>query len=63
MWSLAYVIQGDTEKEARQQIVDGLKMLSDAGLEGVVLSWPNYRTGMKQFRDEVLPLLKQAGLR
>ena len=118
MWSLAYVIQGDTEKEARQlydyyvrqtgdfvaaknvlltnmahaqtwseqavrerledvvagfgsypligtpeQIVDGLKMLSDAGLEGVVLSWPDYRTGMRQFRDKVLPLLEQAGLR
>jgi hypothetical protein len=38
-------------------------MLSDAGLEGVVLSWPGYRTGMEQFRDKVLPLLTQAGLR
>jgi alkanesulfonate monooxygenase SsuD/methylene tetrahydromethanopterin reductase-like flavin-dependent oxidoreductase (luciferase family) len=118
MWSLAYVIQGDTEKEARQlydyyvrqtgdfvaaknvlvtnmahaqtwteqavrerledvvagfgsypligtpeQIVDGLQMLSDAGLEGVVLSWPGYRDGMDQFREKVLPLLQQAGLR
>ena len=118
MWSLAYVIQGDTEKEAQQlydyyvrqtgdftaaknvlltnmahaqtwseqavrerledviagfgsyplvgtpeQIVDGLQMLSDAGLEGVVLSWPGYRSGMQQFRDKVLPLLQQAGLR
>ena len=118
MWSLAYVIQGDTEKEARQlydyyvrqtgdfvaaknvlltnmahaqtwseqavrerledvvagfgsypligtpeQIVDGLQMLSDAGLGGVVLSWPGYRSGMQQFRDKVLPLLEQAGLR
>jgi FMNH2-dependent dimethyl sulfone monooxygenase len=118
MWSLAYVIQGDTEREARQlydyyvkekgdfvaaknvlitnmahaqtwsdqairerledviagfgsyplvgtpeQIVDGLQMLSDAGLEGVVLSWPGYRTGMEQFGEKVLPLLKQVGLR
>jgi FMNH2-dependent dimethyl sulfone monooxygenase len=46
-----------------EQIVDGLQMLSDAGLEGVVLPWPRYRTGMEQFREKVLPLLKQAGLR
>jgi len=46
-----------------EQIVDGLQMLSDAGLEGVVLSWPGYRDGMDRFREKVLPLLQQAGLR
>jgi alkanesulfonate monooxygenase SsuD/methylene tetrahydromethanopterin reductase-like flavin-dependent oxidoreductase (luciferase family) len=118
LWSLAYIVQGDTEREARQlydyyvkqhgdfvaaknvitingahaqtwsdevlqarledtvagfgsypligtpeQIVEGLQMLSDSGLDGVVLSWPNYRQGMEDFRDKVLPLLVQAGLR
>jgi alkanesulfonate monooxygenase SsuD/methylene tetrahydromethanopterin reductase-like flavin-dependent oxidoreductase (luciferase family) len=46
-----------------EQTVDGLQMLSDAGLEGVVLSWPGYRSGMDQFREKVLPLLTRAGLR
>ena len=46
-----------------EQIVNGLRLLSDAGLDGVVLSWPAYRSGMEQFREKVLPLLKQAGLR
>jgi len=41
----------------------GPQMLSDAGLEGVVLSWPGYRSGMGQFREKVLPLLTRAGLR
>jgi dimethylsulfone monooxygenase len=118
VWSLAYVIQGDTEKEARrlydyyvrqtgdfvaaknvlvtnmahaqtwsedairerledviagfgsypligtpEQIAAGLQMLSDTGLEGVVLSWPGYRSGLVQFGEKVLPLLEQAGLR
>jgi FMNH2-dependent dimethyl sulfone monooxygenase len=118
LWTLAYVIQGDTEKEARQlydyyvrqtgdfvaaknvlvtnmahaqtwseeavrerledviagfgsyplvgtpeQITTGLQTLSDTGLEGVVLSWPGYRSGMVQFGEKVLPLLRQAGLR
>ena len=118
MWSLAYIVQGDTEQEARElynyyvqehgdfvaatnlvtihgvhakgwsdetrrerladvvagfgaypligtpeQIVEGLKQFSDAGLEGIVLSWPGYHKGMEDFRDKVLPLLVQAGLR
>jgi FMNH2-dependent dimethyl sulfone monooxygenase len=118
MWTLVYIIQGDTEQEARklydyfvletgdavaaqnalnissqhaqtwgpdamreklgdtiagfgnypligtpEQVVDGLKMLSDLGLDGVVLSWPAFRSGMEQFRDITMPLLAQTGLR
>jgi alkanesulfonate monooxygenase SsuD/methylene tetrahydromethanopterin reductase-like flavin-dependent oxidoreductase (luciferase family) len=118
LWSLAYVIQGDTEREARQlydyyikekgdfvaaqnvltvngmhaqtwseealrerledvvagfgsypligtpeQIVEGLQTLSASGLDGVVLSWPGYKSGMEQFQAKVMPLLVQAGLR
>ena len=120
IWSNAYIVQGETEKEARdfynyyvhqkgdfeaamnvvnamaaevnernypperkkamaelfvagwggfpligtkEQIVDGLKMLSNLGLDGVLLSWPRFEQGMREFRDVTLPVMKQAGLR
>ena len=47
----------------REQIVDGLATLSKIGLDGVLLSWPRYIEGMREFRDVTYPLLKQAGLR
>jgi hypothetical protein len=37
--------------------------LSKIGLDGVLLSWPRYIDGMREFRDVTYPLLKQAGLR
>jgi alkanesulfonate monooxygenase SsuD/methylene tetrahydromethanopterin reductase-like flavin-dependent oxidoreductase (luciferase family) len=47
----------------KEQIVDGLATLSKIGLDGVLLSWPRYIEGMREFRDVTYPLLKQAGLR
>jgi dimethylsulfone monooxygenase len=47
----------------KEQIVDGLAMLSRIGLDGVLLSWPRYEQGMREFRDVTYPLLQQAGLR
>jgi len=47
----------------KEQIVDGLHTLKRMGLDGVLLSWPRYLEGMKQFRDITYPLLKQSGLR
>jgi dimethylsulfone monooxygenase len=47
----------------KEQIVDGLSRLSRMGLDGVLLSWPRFVDGMREFRDVTLPLLKQAGLR
>ena len=47
----------------KEQIVDGLKMLSGLGLDGVLLSWPRFEQGMREFRDVTLPVMKQAGLR
>ena len=47
----------------KEQIVDGLLTLSKVGLDGVLLSWPRYIEGMREFRDVTYPLLKQAGLR
>jgi alkanesulfonate monooxygenase SsuD/methylene tetrahydromethanopterin reductase-like flavin-dependent oxidoreductase (luciferase family) len=46
-----------------EQIVDGLKTLSRMGLDGTLLSWPRYIEDMKWFRDNVMPLVRQAGLR
>ena len=44
-------------------IVDDLKMLSDAGIDGVLLTWPAFIDGMAQFQREILPLLVNEGLR
>jgi alkanesulfonate monooxygenase SsuD/methylene tetrahydromethanopterin reductase-like flavin-dependent oxidoreductase (luciferase family) len=118
VWSLAYVVQAETEKEAqafhdmyvnrkgdwaaatnaldtmglnaktfppeileglkahfiagwggyplvgtKEQVVDGLRTLSRIGLDGVLLSWPFYIDGMREFRDVTYPLVQQAGLR
>jgi FMNH2-dependent dimethyl sulfone monooxygenase len=47
----------------KEQIVDGLAALSRMGIDGVLLSWPRFEAGMREFRDVTLPLVKQAGLR
>jgi alkanesulfonate monooxygenase SsuD/methylene tetrahydromethanopterin reductase-like flavin-dependent oxidoreductase (luciferase family) len=47
----------------KEQIVDGLTALSRAGLDGVLLAFPRYEQGMREFRDTTYPLLRQAGLR
>ena len=45
------------------EIVEQLSGLCDAGLDGVLLNWPAYLSGMEHFQAEVYPLLVQAGLR
>jgi alkanesulfonate monooxygenase SsuD/methylene tetrahydromethanopterin reductase-like flavin-dependent oxidoreductase (luciferase family) len=45
------------------QIAAGLGMISDAGYDGCLLVFPEWDTGLATFRDEVLPLLQQQGLR
>jgi alkanesulfonate monooxygenase SsuD/methylene tetrahydromethanopterin reductase-like flavin-dependent oxidoreductase (luciferase family) len=47
----------------RDQIVDGLRELSAAGLDGILLTWPRFHEGILRFRDEVHPMLLQLGLR
>jgi FMNH2-dependent dimethyl sulfone monooxygenase len=47
----------------KEQVVDGLKMLSAMGLDGVLLSWPRFEDGMREFKTVTYPLLVQAGLR
>jgi dimethylsulfone monooxygenase len=47
----------------RHQIVEGLTLLKKAGFDGILLTWPRWVEGMMRFREEVMPLLVQAGLR
>jgi hypothetical protein len=43
--------------------VDRLVQLSQAGLDGLVLSWVKYQVELEQWIAEVLPLMEQADLR
>jgi FMNH2-dependent dimethyl sulfone monooxygenase len=45
------------------EITDRLAALSDAGLDGVLLTWVDYADGIARFNADVLPQLEQAGLR
>ena len=47
----------------KEQIVDDLRMLVDAGCDGILLTWPAFIDGMQRFQREVLPLLVEEGLR
>jgi alkanesulfonate monooxygenase SsuD/methylene tetrahydromethanopterin reductase-like flavin-dependent oxidoreductase (luciferase family) len=47
----------------REQVVNTLSNLSRAGLDGVLVAFPRYEEGLRDFRDNTYPLLKQAGLR
>jgi alkanesulfonate monooxygenase SsuD/methylene tetrahydromethanopterin reductase-like flavin-dependent oxidoreductase (luciferase family) len=47
----------------KEQVVEGLGVLKKAGFDGILLTWPRWVEGLTRFRDEVIPLLKQAGLR
>lgn len=46
-----------------ETIVSQIKEFSDAGLEGMALSWSNYESGLEQYERDLLPLLVDAGLR
>ena len=46
-----------------EQVAAGLAELSAAGLDGCLLGWVDFDTGMRLFRSRTLPLLEQMGLR
>ena len=46
-----------------ERIAERLDMLSNAGLDGVLLTWVDFVEGAKMFNRDVLPLLEQSGLR
>jgi alkanesulfonate monooxygenase SsuD/methylene tetrahydromethanopterin reductase-like flavin-dependent oxidoreductase (luciferase family) len=45
------------------QVVDGMQAFSDAGLDGMTLSWLDYPAGIEQFEKELRPRPVEAGLR
>jgi dimethylsulfone monooxygenase len=46
-----------------RQIADSIIKLSEAGIDGLCLSWFNFEKGLPVFIEAVLPLLEQAGVR
>ena len=46
-----------------QKVADEIGALADAGVEGLCLTWMDFEHGLPNFIEEVLPLLKKAGLR
>lgn len=44
-------------------IAGRLQELSDAGLDGILLTWVDFVDGMSRFNRDVMPLLEQRGLR
>jgi dimethylsulfone monooxygenase len=46
-----------------EQIVEGLETVSRMGFDGTLISWPRYIEDMRWFKENTLPLVKQAGLR
>jgi len=54
---------GNTLIGTKEQSVDGLARFASWGLDGLLLAFPRYESGMREFRDVTYPLVKQAGLR
>jgi alkanesulfonate monooxygenase SsuD/methylene tetrahydromethanopterin reductase-like flavin-dependent oxidoreductase (luciferase family) len=46
-----------------EQIVDGMNDLIEMGIDGILVSWVDYKTECKQWIDEIMPLMEQAGQR
>lgn len=46
-----------------EQIVSRMKEISDTGIDGLAISWVDYELGLQQYKDKLLPLMIQAGLR
>ncbi len=46
-----------------EQVVAGMKAFSDAGLDGITISWVDYGAGLEQFDRVLRPMLIDAGLR
>ncbi len=46
-----------------QAIASSLRAVSDAGVDGVLVNWLDYQSGLTEFGETVIPLLEAAGLR
>lgn len=57
-WGGGFPLVGTSE-----HIVDRLASVSAAGIDGMLLTWFDYVGGARSWADQVMPLLRQAGLR
>ncbi|GAB3249314.1 LLM class flavin-dependent oxidoreductase [Arthrobacter pigmenti] len=46
-----------------EQVVEGFSKLGDAGMEGMIMGLVDYNEELKYFDENVMPLMKEAGLR
>lgn len=46
-----------------EQVVEVLRQMAAAGYDGTSLSFFDFEKGLRQFTDDILPLMEQAGLR
>ncbi len=46
-----------------EQIVDGMNDLIEMGIDGILVSWVDYRTECQQWVDKIMPMMEQAGQR
>ena len=46
-----------------EQVVEQMIAMSETGMDGITLSWVNYEEGIAQYKQDLLPLLIEAGLR
>ena len=46
-----------------EHIAQKLEDVANAGLDGLALSWLDYHAGLDRFNRQVMPLLRQNGLR
>ncbi len=45
------------------EVADHIRQLAATGLDGVALSWPDYEDGIARYQRDLLPRLREAGLR
>ncbi len=58
MGGSGYILKGN-----KNQVADQILKLSQAGLDGILLTWVDFQNGIRRFNRDVIPLLKEAGLR
>ena len=46
-----------------EQIASELARFSRAGIDGIIMTWPDYIDGLQRFTRDVLPILERMGLR
>ncbi|MFJ7078937.1 LLM class flavin-dependent oxidoreductase [Streptomyces sp. NPDC098781] len=46
-----------------EQVVEGIRAMSDGGLDGMAVSFPDYAEGLARYSESIRPLLIEAGLR